>query len=442
MSKVADSKSSDPVTRERLYELVWSEPLTKAAMQFGVPASQLAEACDRLKVPRPAPGYWGKLAVGRAPARPPLLGISPQDPAQWTPGARLAAVKPPRVRKALTREATSTISSRSAKTHPLLIGARALFEGSKTAYDSQYLRPRKRLLVDLVVTESGLDKVLAVASRLFTAFEAKGHRVSIATEENKFQRAEIDEREVRTKKDRNGRYHLWRPHRITVAHVGTMPIGLTFIELSENVEVRYVDGKYVRETEATARRAKLPGDWSWTTRKDLPTGRVSVLAYSPYHVAKWSREWQEERANPLLDSAEIVEALEDSIPEITRLIEEGERAAEVERKRWKAQWEKWEREEEAKKRAEAIERSRKDLLSIIEDWAASKRLDAFFADALERLKNLAEDEREAVEARLMQARELIGSTDALVRFQAWKAADECPNCAEDVNSEIANADNE
>lgn len=105
MSKDDDSKSSDPVTRERLYELVWSEPLTKTAVQFGVPASQLAQACDSLKVPRPAPGYWGKLAAGRAPARPPLPDIDVQDSSEWTPGAALAPARPPRPRKVRTREA-------------------------------------------------------------------------------------------------------------------------------------------------------------------------------------------------------------------------------------------------------------------------------------------------------------------------------------------------
>ena len=41
------------VTREELYALVWSIPMTKVADQFGVSGSYMARICTFLNVPRP-----------------------------------------------------------------------------------------------------------------------------------------------------------------------------------------------------------------------------------------------------------------------------------------------------------------------------------------------------------------------------------------------------
>ena len=104
--------------------------------------------------------------------------------------------------------------------------------------------------------------------------------------------------------------------------------------------------------------------------------------------------------------------------------EEGEHQAELERKRWAAQMEQLEREEAKRRAAEALKDSKEELLEIIEMWATSKRLEEFFADAEHKLKNLAEGERTRSMERLRRARKLIGSTDALERFQSWKAPEE------------------
>lgn len=58
------------ISREELYELVWSMPMTKAAVRFTVSGSYLARVCSTLRVPRPPIGYWAMSAVGKAPARP------------------------------------------------------------------------------------------------------------------------------------------------------------------------------------------------------------------------------------------------------------------------------------------------------------------------------------------------------------------------------------
>ena len=49
------------ITREQLYELVWSMPMTHAAKQLDVSDVILGRACRERQVPRPPQGYWANL---------------------------------------------------------------------------------------------------------------------------------------------------------------------------------------------------------------------------------------------------------------------------------------------------------------------------------------------------------------------------------------------
>jgi hypothetical protein len=130
-------------------------------------------------------------------------------------------------------------SPRSAR-HDILAGAREHFEAAKEL-DGGYLRPTKRRLVDLFVSKESLDRALGLANTLFLALENAGHRVAFAAY-GSFGRPAVDER-IDGGRDRGG-YGSWSPDRPTIAYVGSVAIGLTIFELSQEVEMRYVDGKY------------------------------------------------------------------------------------------------------------------------------------------------------------------------------------------------------
>ena len=46
--------------REELYQLVWAEPITTLAKQYGLSDVGLAKVCKRHKIPKPERGYWAK----------------------------------------------------------------------------------------------------------------------------------------------------------------------------------------------------------------------------------------------------------------------------------------------------------------------------------------------------------------------------------------------
>ena len=71
---------SETYSRKQLYDLVWSQPMTKVAAQFGLSDRGLAKLCERHGIPVPPRGYWAKQAAGRSVKRPPLLSLEPSRP--------------------------------------------------------------------------------------------------------------------------------------------------------------------------------------------------------------------------------------------------------------------------------------------------------------------------------------------------------------------------
>ena len=264
-------KEEGPVSREQLYAEVWSEPMTKVALKYNVSSSFMARVCTWLNVPRPERGYWAKLAVGKTTRRPPLPEAEPGDELEWNRygqprRAKLPLPKPPRKRKSRLRD-----RSELPERHPLLQGAQQYFDEARET-SSGYLRPSKRLMVDVIASKQTCSRVLDVANELFLLFEERGYTVSFERHGLGLRRYGVDERE-KGGKDRNYS-DLWSPSRDTIVTIGSVLIGLTIFEMSEYVEAKYQDGKYVRVSELPVRKARRYESYSWTSMHDLPSGRL------------------------------------------------------------------------------------------------------------------------------------------------------------------------
>lgn len=76
------------MTREELFERMWSKPAYKLAEEWGLSGTGLRKACKRLKVPTPGRGYWQKVKAGKR-VRQPKLPELPEGEAEeivvWAP---------------------------------------------------------------------------------------------------------------------------------------------------------------------------------------------------------------------------------------------------------------------------------------------------------------------------------------------------------------------
>jgi len=60
------------LTREQLYELVWSEAMSRLCKAIGISDVAIAKHCRKAEVPIPERGYWNKLHAGQDVTRTPL----------------------------------------------------------------------------------------------------------------------------------------------------------------------------------------------------------------------------------------------------------------------------------------------------------------------------------------------------------------------------------
>jgi hypothetical protein len=423
-NKVDSVVAAKVVSREELFELVWAAPMLKVAKQFGVSSSYMARVCTAMNVPRPERGYWAKLAFGQTMRKPRLPETRPGDVPSWGPGGDLGDA-PKTVPKAPAVEFLTPLGSirKHSKQHPLVSGTKALFEGGRVSYWSEYLKPAKKLLVDLISTKTGVERALLFADALFWHFEDCGHRVVIAPEHENFNRSEVNPYEVPKKS--NGFHdtnNLWSPRRPTVVYIGTVAIGLTVIELSEESDAKSIDGGYVRLELADAQRLKTRGVDSWRiTKHDFGSNRVCLQAYSPYRTAKWTKQWREAKGVDLRKQIpNIVKELIEATPTIVELVREGERQAAIEHAKWEEDKKKWERERAEEQAAEAFKKSKDQLLQFIDGWTQVKRLREFFAEVSAHLDTADEDSRTQLQQRLDLARNMIGDLDALQGLRNWK----------------------
>ncbi|HTF17323.1 MAG TPA: hypothetical protein VK658_04575 [Chryseolinea sp.] len=61
------------ITREQLYELVWTQSRSSVAKKFAIADNEVVKLCKKLNVPIPPAGYWQRVKFKKnVPARPPL----------------------------------------------------------------------------------------------------------------------------------------------------------------------------------------------------------------------------------------------------------------------------------------------------------------------------------------------------------------------------------
>jgi hypothetical protein len=417
---------TDLVSRQELYEMVWSMPMIKVAQQFKVSGSYLARVCSALQVPRPERGHWAKLAVGKAPEKPALPEAQPGDQLNWSREGGLQSPPRPRIVARPPGPRGSRLARPVSGVHGLIRDARGYYGRGYKVDEGQHLRPYKRLMVDVTASKAGLDKALAFANDLFNALESAGYPVVLSRVGDYFRRSRINEHEKRSGAQRgNPSYEyerLWCPEHPTAVYAGSVAFGLAVIEMSESIVLRYVNGKYIRESDY--KPAKAPSrhsDYSWTTTKDIPCGRLRLVVYAPYGGVDWSLAFQETEARTLTkDIPEIVKSIESSTEVVVEKVEEAQREAEIRRREWEAEQEKRRQEEDRRRIAQSMKESRDELDEVMQEWARVTSVEQFFKRVENHARDLPEDQRQEVRKRLALAREFVGTQDPMDFFRSWK----------------------
>lgn len=411
-------------TREELYAAVWTEPLRKLAERFQVSDSYLARVCDSLNIPRPDAGYWAKKDAGKASPPPALPAAQAGEPTEWQPGGGVLVRRSmPRAKRATER----TPRNARPKTHALIQGAMGDFLKTRKLHEWwSYLKPYKLNLVDIKTSQTGLEHALTFANALFLALETKGHRVSLIDRYYGSARRlafGTGERPVQQKEhDPNDR--SWAPRRLTVVHVNGHMVGLAIVEVAEPTLLRYAgNSTYVRDTDYVApkNRSRYAAD-TWTTTQNCPTGRLRLVAYATHCRVELAEHWQENGKSRLLARLpDIVAGIEAFGAKMPELVAQGDAQLERERRQYEVEERQRAIRENRRHIEESTRQSQEQLDALIRHWAEIKARSEFLKRLEQDIAGMPAPERTPLLARLAMARELIGPTDPMPHFRAWRA---------------------
>lgn len=166
------------LSRERLYELVWSMPVMAAAERYGLTGTGLAKICARLLVPVPPRGYWARVQAGQDVAKSPLSAPRRGQPVEhrfqrWL-SDEAAFLEDEDVRSDLEGDFAQLgkpeVAADLSRLHPVLLDSVALLQET----DDVAATLREHPCADISVGPDLLDRALRVLDALFRVLEGSG----------------------------------------------------------------------------------------------------------------------------------------------------------------------------------------------------------------------------------------------------------------------------
>ncbi len=175
------------LTRQDLYELVWSDSLLSLSKKYKISDVGLRKMCRRMEVPVPKIGYWAKIQAGRSLARKPL-------PAKYSGQNEVALeLREPGsggttgFHSALTVLHQEILANTSL---PLILSNRLstkedLIAKAKENLTEKRYRPSGGLIssssniLDITVAPRNLMRALRIMAGLIRLLKARGHQVVV-----------------------------------------------------------------------------------------------------------------------------------------------------------------------------------------------------------------------------------------------------------------------
>lgn len=164
--------------RAALYAEVWAEPVRTVAERYGVSDVALAKICKKMAIPLPGRGYWAKKKAGQTvpvkPLPPRPNGVSAALHLNLGGGGYRRSATPKG-----GASAGSPVVVPDTLTEPHALVAQALrLLGNRKPTNGVIARPRRRCL-DVLVTQTTLDRALRIMDALLKALENRGLTIEV-----------------------------------------------------------------------------------------------------------------------------------------------------------------------------------------------------------------------------------------------------------------------
>lgn len=164
---------SHTLSREELYEKVWSTPLRHLAGEYGLSDVGLAKLCKRHRIPSPPVGYWVKRQHGKADPRPPLPDLTDQSLGTVTIESRPSAPSAP------MPERRTRVPTVLRDPHPLVAEAIQRQDRRQTNPEGILVAYVKDRHLHLSVSPASFPRATRLIDTLLKLLESSGHRVAL-----------------------------------------------------------------------------------------------------------------------------------------------------------------------------------------------------------------------------------------------------------------------
>ncbi len=183
------------LTRQELYDRVWSTPISRIAKEFRLSDVGMSKICKRHQIPRPGLGYWARIAHGQKPNREPLPPAKPGDSeiieitvdlskSEGSNADKFEDTKAELERIRNLPQPVVDMSSRHLK-HPMIQALQKIRREKKPSQEGE-LSEANRNLPNLTVAAGSWDRAIRILDAIFTYAEKIGYVIAVEEEEGTF----------------------------------------------------------------------------------------------------------------------------------------------------------------------------------------------------------------------------------------------------------------
>lgn len=152
------------LSREDLYNRVWSTPMSKLCKDFGLSDKGLAKICLRHQIPLPGGSYWRRVQLGQTPPKIPLAKLEEEFPVELPkPKPVFLWPEPPKV----------SVPLKLSNPHPLIIRTRDSIEGKFKIKDVPSIKIMGGLLA-ISVSKKATPRALRIMDTIIKEIEKRG----------------------------------------------------------------------------------------------------------------------------------------------------------------------------------------------------------------------------------------------------------------------------
>ena len=180
-------------TREKLYELVWSEPLSRLARKYNLSDNGIRKRCKKMNIPLPKSGYWSKIQYGYKVTKPKLPAnydgevetilcyrdkdgnyVEKLEEEEVTPQTKLIHELKNDPKLPLT------ISDNNSRLDSMISQAKkSLFKKETRVYGSNKMRTTASGEINITVSEQNVDRALNFMNALIKVMRARKHEIIV-----------------------------------------------------------------------------------------------------------------------------------------------------------------------------------------------------------------------------------------------------------------------